>query len=73
MRYWVARAPSLVHWPLTVGQGSDGPICNKEGQRQSSCLPSSQTFVLISASQGKVNWGLPAALVLVPSIQASRS
>lgn len=58
---------SLVHWPSMVGQGSDGPSCNREcPMLQPSCLPSSQTSIFISASQGKVSCGLPTALVLAP-------
>lgn len=70
MRYWVARAPSPVHWPLTVGQGSDGPICKKGG------LDAVQVPILFPdlgshlclPREGEL--GLPAALVLVPGIQA---
>lgn len=39
---------------------------------QPRCLPSSQTFILISAPQWKVSWGLPAAPVLAPDLQAAR-
>lgn len=61
---------SLVHWPSMVGQRSDGPSCNREcPMLQPSCLPSSQTSVFISASQGKVSCGLPTALVLAPGLK----
>lgn len=52
----------LDHWPSMVGQGSDGPNCNRECQMlQPSCLTSSQTSVFISAPQEKVSCGLPTA------------